>query len=458
MRKKLGIMTLVFAMLCLLPISQGMLKAEDFASNEDYYQNLCTQPTTDPNISATCSAFRTYLSGKSSDLREQVANMNANVESLKANIELLQTTINDQQARIDDLNAMIEKNKEAIERIQVSIVILDEEILETQANIDQRDAQIKHRMTSEQAAIGTNVYVEFMMGAKDIVDLVRIADGIERITENDQDEINALKADKEKLNQQKDEQERLKADEEFAKQENEANVAAIEKQKAAQEALIDEYQRKEADLLEQIRTANASISAISSKIIAVDSVSYTASDGWIRPVQGGSISAGTWNYGGGGLHLGLDFAAPIGTTIVAPIGGVVVYANNPVGSNSGFLGNYSGHPAGAGNSVHMVGSVNGTTYAISFFHMAQENFAAYAGMSLAQGTYLGGVGHSGNSTGPHCHVEVINLGSMSVDEAIAQFRSSGADFSWGTGWNTTSTTCGVKGSAPCRERPESFFG
>lgn len=458
MKRKFGICLLAVAMTFLLPGTHGVVKAEDFSGNEAYYQNLCTKPSNDPSVSATCSAFRAYLSSKSSDLRDQVANMNANVESLKNNIESLQVTINEQQGKIDELNAMIDANNAAIEQIQASILGLEEEISQTQQDIDQRDSQIKERMVSEQASIGTNVYVEFMMGAKDLVDLVRIADGIERITENDQEEIAALKEDQEKLNQQKEEQERLKSDEETAKQENEDNKRVIEEQQSMQQALIDEYQRQEADLLEQIRSANAAISAISSKIIAVDNVNYTASDGWIRPVQGGYVSAGTWHYSGGGIHLGEDFATSIGTSIVAPIGGVIVYANNPVSTNSGYLGNYSGHPSGAGNSVHMVGNVNGTTYGVSFFHMSQENFAAYAGMSVSQGTYIGSVGNSGNTSGPHCHVEIINLGSMSVSEAIALFRSNGADFAWGTGWNSTATSCSVKGATPCRERPEDYFG
>jgi len=78
-------------------------------------------------------------------------------------------------------------------------------------------------------------------------------------------------------------------------------------------------------------------------------------------------------------------------------------------------------------------------------------------MDVTQGQQLGAVGHTGNSTGPHCHVEVFNLGSMSVETAVAQFSYS-ADFAWGCGWRTESTSCDAKGAAPCRERPEKFFG
>ena len=109
----------------------------------------------------------------------------------------------------------------------------------------------------------------------------------------------------------------------------------------------------------------------------------------MMPVRGGSVSAGTWYYPGGGVHLGLDMAAPIGTQIVAPADGIILYANNSVATNGGYLGNWSGYPVGGGNSIHMLTQAGGTTYAISFFHMSQEGFAVSAGTQVKNGTAAG---------------------------------------------------------------------
>lgn len=103
----------------------------------------------------------------------------------------------------------------------------------------------------------------------------------------------------------------------------------------------------------------------------------------------------------------------------------------------------------------MVCNVNGTTYAISFSHLSQD-FYVKPGDVVSQGQTLALSGNAGNSSGPHTHIEVYNLGSQSVQDAVAQFQQS-ADASFGTGWGTTSTACDYKGSAPCRERPEKFF-
>lgn len=452
MKKKIIISVVSLAMVFLFPIYADQLLAADYAGNEDYYQTLCT---TQPR-NAECSGFKEYLAQRQQGLLDDVEAMRNNVAKIRDDITSIQKTIRDQQTVIDSIENLIKENDLAITRIQNQIVVLDGEIKQTEADIEKRDTAIKKRMVDEQANIGTNVYAEFVMGAKDLVDMIRIASGIEQITENDQNEIKALEKDKQKLNDQKEEQNQLKANEEATKLDNQNNKKAVEDAKQLQEDLMVEYQKQEADLLEQIRSADAAASAVGSKIIALNSVQYEASDGWIRPANG-SISAHTFQYPGGGFHGGLDYATGIGSPMVAPIGGVVVYANNPYPSNNGYLGNYVGYPAGAGNSIHMVGTVNGTTYGISFFHLARENFVAYAGMAVSQGTFLAGTGHSGNSSGAHLHVEVINLGSISTDDAIAQFRGN-PDFAWGTGWSSEATTCNVKGSAPCREKPEKFFG
>ena len=462
MIRKFWIVTLAVCIACLLPKSARVVYAEDFASDPEYYDQICKQYNKDDETTAMCRRYREWLSSQSKDLQDQINSIDASIERLQGNIDALQAEINKNQKLINQLEEQIQKNEEAILQIQGVIEQLDLDIAQTEADIEKRDKQIKDRMVSEQVSIGTNAYVEFIMGAKDLLDMVRIVDGIARITENDQDEIKALEEDKAKLDQQKNEQERLKEDQEQTKRENEENRAVALKAQEAQLALQAEYFRHEADLLEQMRSAANAQDAIASKIASVDAANYDfpVSDGWLMPISPGSVwfSAGTWYYPGGGLHLGRDFAASIGTPVYAPIGGVIVYANNPAPTNGGYLGNWVGWPYGGGNTIHMVGNVNGTTYAVTFMHLARENFLVSAGQAVAQGQQIAMVGNAGNSTGAHCHIEVFNLGDMSIQDAVARFANSGADFAWGTGWNTTATSCDVRGYAPCRERPENFFG
>lgn len=453
--RKVGICT-ALTVCALLPQS---VYATDFAGNEDYYNNFCSGSLSSTADVQTCKEFKEYYREKQKDMQSQISDINGTLDTIKADMDVLTETINAQQTIIDNYASQIEENNKMIDKIKEEVAKLDEQMQKTQLDIDTRDEQIKNRMRSEQSNVGTNVYMDFIMGATDLMDLISIVEGVERITENDQDQIEALEKDKAKLELEKSEQVRLEKEQEDKKQENEIAKQSAEIAKSNQEDLLASYHQKEAELMEQKRAVQVDMDSIKNNManinLGVDGVLGNSDFLWPFASGDGYLSAGTWAYPGGGTHLGVDSAGPVGSTIMSPINGVVLYANNPVGTYSGFLGNWSGHPAGGGNTVLVVGEVNGTTYAISFAHMAQENFYARGGMTVDQGQALGGRGHSGNSSGPHTHIEVFNLGTMGIQGAISKFYATGADFSFGTGWNLSSI-CSAR-SAPCRERPEDIF-
>lgn len=174
------------------------------------------------------------------------------------------------------------------------------------------------------------------------------------------------------------------------------------------------------------------------------------SQGWIPFIQNGTISAGTWAYPHGGLHLGLDVAAPLYSPIQAGANGLVLYADAPVPTNCGYLGNYCGWPYGGGNTICMLMAVNDQLYAVSLNHLSNE-INVVAGQQIHQGDVIAKSGNSGNSTGPHTHIEVFRL-YISVQEAVQRFRQ-GADFAWGCGWDQPATCSDIA----CRIRPETVF-
>lgn len=452
--RKVGICA-ALAVCSILPIN---VHATDFAGNEDYYNNFCSGSLTTAGDIQVCKEFKEYYREKTKDMQSKISTINGDLDAIKSDMNTLTETINSQQVIIDGYVSQIAENDKMIDKIKDEVVKLDEQIAKTQEDIDTRDEQIKSRMRSEQSNVGTNVYMDFIMGATDLMDLISIVEGVERITENDQDQIEALEQDRAKIELEKSEQVRLEKEQEDKKQENEIAKQSAEIAKSNQEDLLASYHQKEAELMEQKRSVQVDVDTLKNNManinLGVNGVLGNSDFLW--PLVDGYTSAGTWAYPGGGTHLGLDSAGPVGSTIMSPINGVVLYANNPVGTYSGFLGNWSGHPAGGGNTVLLAGEVNGVTYAVSFAHMAQENFYARGGMTVDQGQALGGRGHSGNSSGPHTHIEVFNLGTIGLQEAIALFYRTGADFSFGTGWNLSSI-CSSRGT-PCRERPEDIFG
>ena len=92
------------------------------------------------------------------------------------------------------------------------------------------------------------------------------------------------------------------------------------------------------------------------------------------------------------LHTGTDFAAPIGTPIMASGTGVILKA--------GWCG-------GGGNCVKIK---HNSTYSTVYAHMSKFARGIKKGVRVTQGQIIGYVGSTGMSTGPHLHYEVIQNG------------------------------------------------
>lgn len=445
-----GFLSLTLACSLVMPVS-----AEDYSNTEAWYAKCSQAQTSESGIKA-CQGFQEYQKNRRQDLQKNIESYNSSIASLQNDTSKMEKLAKEQKDLVANLQTQISEKEKSIELIEKNIEELDDKIEAKESEIEAWNDQIETRMKNEQTTIGTNMIIDLIMGSDSLSDMLRRISGVERITEDDQSQIKKLNKLKKELVLQQDEQKRLDKDAKNQKTELESQKQQATELEESYNTLVEQYQKQIAQLEAEKRSAQVDMNSIRDFVISTNfSGSIESVSGFVFPVQGGSKSAGTWAYPGGGLHLGLDWAAPIGTVVVAPASGVILYAAAPVGSNTGYLGNWSGYPAGGGNTIEMLCNVNGIPYAISFAHLSQNIYVS-AGQSVSQGQTIALSGNSGNSSGAHTHVEVYNLGSMSVSDAVARF-SSGADFAWGTGWSGTSTSCEAGKAAPCRERPEKFF-
>jgi murein DD-endopeptidase MepM/ murein hydrolase activator NlpD len=109
---------------------------------------------------------------------------------------------------------------------------------------------------------------------------------------------------------------------------------------------------------------------------------------WVLPLSSYHLSAGFGevSYLWSSVHTGLDFAAPSGTPITSIARGVV--------TEVGYDGAY-------GNKT-VVTLDDGT----EIWYCHQTSYAVSVGESVSQGEVIGYVGSTGNTTGPHLHLEV----------------------------------------------------
>ena len=92
------------------------------------------------------------------------------------------------------------------------------------------------------------------------------------------------------------------------------------------------------------------------------------------------------------MHKGTDFAAPMGTSIMASGDGVITRAK------------WCG---GGGNCIKIK---HNSTYQTVYAHMQSFARGIKLGVRVKQGQIIGYVGSTGKSTGPHLHYEVIENG------------------------------------------------
>lgn len=124
-------------------------------------------------------------------------------------------------------------------------------------------------------------------------------------------------------------------------------------------------------------------------------------DEMIHPVMNPVVSS-TFGPRGDGFHRGVDFAAPLGTPILASLAGTVIRSEY---HNS--WGNYVA-----------IEHENGLT---TLYAHNNQNLVA-VGQTVAQGEIIASMGSTGNSTGPHLHFEVSLSPSLAQDLLIDPMR------------------------------------
>ncbi len=128
------------------------------------------------------------------------------------------------------------------------------------------------------------------------------------------------------------------------------------------------------------------------KIVAKGTRTLLASRGGGRLVwpASGSVSSG-FGTRGGRDHTGIDIVGRVGSPVVAAEAGTVIRA-----------GWYSGY----GKCIDIS---HGSGVVTRYAHLSSINVSN--GQVVSRGEYIGGVGNTGRSTGPHLHFEVIINGT-----------------------------------------------
>jgi murein DD-endopeptidase MepM/ murein hydrolase activator NlpD len=187
----------------------------------------------------------------------------------------------------------------------------------------------------------------------------------------------------------------------------ESSDVAVSRERAVsrdsqREALEDAAEQKlQAAAEAQAEERNAALAALAAS--AEKHADEIAANAWVLPISPGAYrlsarfgeSSGLWS----STHTGLDFAAPSGTPILSVANGVV--------TSTEYDGAY-------GNKT-VITLEDGT----EIWYCHQTSFQVSPGDTVRGGQVIGTVGSTGNSTGPHLHLEVRPGAGDAVDPYAA---------------------------------------
>lgn len=383
----------------------------------------------------------------------------AEIDDLQKKLDALEQQAQEQQDVINDLTSQkarfitrklaldnkIEINRQMIELIGEQIEIYDEIIAEKQAELDkalEKETAQTELLRSRIRAMEENStysYASFIFDSSSVTELLSRIGDVNDIMHYDktlEEEYMAAREDVESIKKSyeeaRHEQELLQKELDTKQAELDAQVEAAYTMIADIETLSDDAQAEYDAIAEEEAKAEETLQEAIRKR-ASEQAKYNQNN---NSNNGGGNSGGSGgNSGGGGssgggsatslsnlqwpvpsctlitsrfgyrvapttgastYHGGLDIGAGMGASIVAAGAGDVIYA----GANGGY-----------GNCV-MIDHGNGvvTVYA----HMS--SIGVSYGQYVTAGQYVGAVGSTGVSTGPHCHFE-IRINGAQTDPA-----------------------------------------
>ncbi|GAB6151408.1 M23 family metallopeptidase [Desulfosporosinus burensis] len=335
-------------------------------------------------------------------------------DKAKSQIKDLQFTEEQKKQNLKELASQISVAKIALSQkdtayleAKTSVEAAEKELLAKQKDLENRQEALSKRVRAIYEE-GNFSYLDILFQARDLSDLITRLDYFEALIQNDQELLETLKIEKEKVIQKTEELKEKRDLAEKTRQEAIAAKGVLESKKLEEQNSLAEVTQAQNELFTQINKLEKDSQALEQKIRqlqaertggVVGSISY-----WPLPDYHTISSPYGWRIHpitkAKSLHTGADIPAPNGTPIYAAGAGTVIY--------SGWYGAY-------GNTV-IVDHGKG----ISSMYPHQSKIAVPNGQNLNAGDLVGYVGSTGWSTGPHLHLEVRINGKPT--DPLAYFR------------------------------------
>ncbi len=354
----------------------------------------------------------TVLATSISDLQNEQKGIEDDIKNAQDELDSIEGELSEAQKELTNLDIQLNTAEKEYNNIVDQLNVAERELLQAEAElveaIEIKNSQyeiLKNRL-AYMYEYGNISYVEIIFGSDSIYDMFNRVEYVTRIAEYDRNLLNLYEEQEKIVNNKVKEIEIRKAEIQVLVEEAEVKkinlenayaeksllVSRMENNKEEQQKMIAELQRANKEIENKIKEEQRKAEELlKQQQEAGNDMIYTGGKlGW--PVPGYSrISSGYVDRlnpvtGVAEFHKGIDIPAPTGTNIVAAESGVVI--DSRYSSSYGYL------------VVISHGSGLSTLYAHN------SELLVSKGDIVTRGSTIARAGSTGNSTGPHCHLEV----------------------------------------------------
>jgi murein DD-endopeptidase MepM/ murein hydrolase activator NlpD len=357
-------------------------------------------------------------SSRLSDIEAEIAKFEAELQVVGAEKQTLQSAINRLETERKKVNAEISKTESLISSTDLEINKLILEITRAEDDIDSTEAAIADIIRSQYQA-GEQSLVEMLLRNEKLSQFWTEIDTFDSIKNEMASKVATLDQLQTVLEERRDQSETKRSDLSTLKdQYNDQNVV-LANSRTEQNQLLSATKNEEAEYQALLSTQEAAREEIRKELRDFESKLQFILDPNTIPAPGtqvfnwpldsviitqlfGGTDFAARNPGiyGRAYHPGVDFGAPRGTPIKAPLAGTV----RAVGNTDAVPGCYSW------GKWTLIDHANG----LSTMYAHQDVIGVSPGQKVATGEVIGYVGNTGLSTGPHLHFTLYAKAGVSV--------------------------------------------
>lgn len=353
------------------------------------------------------------------EIENEIAQFEAQLQEVGAERETLQSAINQLQLERQKVSAEIRRTENLITSTDLEINKLILEISRTEKDIEQTEDAIASIIRAEYIAGGDSL-IELLLRHERLSEFWSTFEAHENVRDTMAAKVSELDQFRLLLKEQRDENEAKRSElTELKTQYSDQNLVLSNNQ-AEQAELLEVTKNEEANYQQLLADRRAAQEQILQELRSFESeLQYildpntipspgTAVFDW--PVEnviitqrfGGTEFAArnASAYGGRPYHPGVDFGAPRGTPIYAPLTGTV----RAVGNTDAVPGCFSW------GKWSLIDHANG----LSTMYAHQDVIGVTPGQKVQTGDVIGYIGNTGFSTGPHLHFTVYAQDAVTV--------------------------------------------